>query len=69
MKSKLGMMIGFVIGLGGFLSLFKLFVLPAIPPNDEIAPGLVLFAGIMSGVVFGYFGYLIQRRYRRQEGN
>lgn len=38
MKNKTGIIVGFVIGLTGFLLLFKLIFLDHIPPEDEIAP-------------------------------
>lgn len=60
MKNKTGIMVGFVIGLTGFLLLFKLIFLDHIPPEDEIAPGVVVIAAILNGVLFAFAGGLIQ---------
>jgi hypothetical protein len=60
MKNKAGIISGFVIGVAGFLFLFKLIILDRIPPEDEIAPGMVLIASVFSGFFFAFVGYLIQ---------
>ncbi|WP_420150680.1 hypothetical protein [Spirosoma sp.] len=60
MKNPLVKIIGFVIGLAGFLLLFKLFALPHIPREDEVAPGLVVVAAVLTGLVIGFAGHLIQ---------
>lgn len=66
MKNKAGAIIGFVLGVAGFLFLFKLFVLSKIPPEDEIAPGMVLIASIFSGFFFAFIGYWIQGRFAKK---
>lgn len=68
MKNKTGIISGFVLGLTGFLLLFKLIFLDNIPPEDEIAPGIVVTVAILNGLLFGYTGYLIQN-YFGKTGN
>lgn len=65
MKQKLGKIGGFIVGLSSFLFSFKVFVLPSIPPNDEIAPGAVLIAAILNGFLFGFIGSLLQKYLQR----
>jgi hypothetical protein len=60
MKNKTGKIFGFIFGLAGFLLLFKLFFLDKIPKEDEVPPGAVLVAAIVSGIFFGFIGSLIQ---------
>lgn len=60
MKNIAGKIIGFIIGMAGFLFLFKVFILERTPPEDEIAPGMVLIASIISGIAFGFAGNLFQ---------
>lgn len=64
MKKNIVKISGFVLGLVGFLLVFKVFVLPTIPPNDEIAPGMVLIAAILNGFLFAFIGSLIQKYLR-----
>ncbi len=60
MKNKTGIIIGFVLGLTGFLLLFKVIFLDNIPPADELAPGIVVIASVLSGLLFAFVGHLIQ---------
>ena len=60
MKNKSGIIIGFILGLTGFLILFKVIFLANIPPEDELAPGVVVFIAILNGVLFAFLGHLIQ---------
>ncbi|MEP7323975.1 MAG: hypothetical protein ABI761_18750 [Saprospiraceae bacterium] len=60
MKNILGRIIGFVIGMGGFLFLFKLIFLDHISREDEIAPGAVMIVAIASGLIFAYAGNYVQ---------
>jgi Na+/proline symporter len=69
MKNKAGAIIGFVLGMAGFLLTFKIFFLPNIPPEDEVPPGVVLFTGIMSGVVLGFAGSLVQNYLRKHRSH
>ncbi|MEJ6981555.1 hypothetical protein WG906_13900 [Pedobacter sp. P351] len=46
MKNKTGIIIGFISGFAGFLLLFKFLILDKTPPEDEVAPGLVMLAAI-----------------------
>ena len=68
MKNKTGIISGFVLGLTGFLLLFKFVFLDTIPPEDELAPGVVVMAAIMNGLLFAFVGHLIQN-YLRKKGN
>ena len=60
MKNGAGIIIGFVLGLAGFLYMFKVLILVNIPPEDELAPGIVVLAAIINGVFFSYVGYRVQ---------
>ena len=60
MKNKAGKIGGFIIGVGGFLLLFKIIILDNVPPEDELAPGIVMIAAILTGIFFGFIGSLIQ---------
>lgn len=66
MKKNIVKIIGFALGLVGFLLVFKVFVLPTIPPNDEIAPGMVVIAAILNGFLFSFIGSLIQKYLRHK---
>lgn len=60
LKNKIGMASGFVIGLAGFLLMFKLFLLDNIPREDEVPPGIVVVVSILNGSLFANAGYSIQ---------
>jgi hypothetical protein len=60
MKNLTGKIIGFIIGSAGFLYLFKIIILDRTSPSDELAPGIVVFIAIISGLVCAYTGNLIQ---------
>ncbi len=62
MKNKTGIIGGFVFGMAGFLLMFKLVFLDNIPPSDELAPGIVVFASFLDGLLFAFVGHLIQNR-------
>jgi hypothetical protein len=67
MKNKAGIICGFIVGITGFLLMFKLIFLVNIPPSDELAPGIVVFAAVLNGVLFAYIGswiqdYLVKKR-------
>jgi hypothetical protein len=66
MKNKLGIISGFAIGFAGFLLLFKVFFLVNIPPEDELAPGIVVFAAIMNGLLFAFIGSRIQHYFAKK---
>lgn len=53
-------MIGFVLGVTGFLLMFKVIFLDNIPPSDELAPGIVVFASLLNGLLFAVIGSAIQ---------
>ena len=61
MKNKAGIIVGFVIGLAGFLLMFKVIFLDNIPPEDELAPGIVMIAAILNGLLFAFIGNSIQK--------
>ncbi|WP_079702131.1 hypothetical protein [Daejeonella lutea] len=65
MKNKAGKIIGFLIGFAGFLLFFKLVFLDRLTPEDELAPGVVMIAAAVSGVVLGYLGGLVQQNFIR----
>ena len=65
MKNKAGKIIGFALGLAGFLFLFKVLILVNIPPEDELAPGIVVFAAILNGLLFAFIGHLIQNSFEK----
>jgi len=58
MKNKTGIIGGFVLGLIGFLFVFKFIFLDKIPPEDEVSPGLVVIAAVLNGLLFSFAGYL-----------
>jgi len=66
MKNKTGIISGFVLGLAGFLLIFKLIFLDRIPPEDELAPGIVLIAAILNGLLFAFVGYKIQNYFSKK---
>jgi len=61
MKNKAGFIGGFVFGFTGFLLMFKLLFLDTTPPEDELAPGMVVLAAILNGVLFAFIGQFIQK--------
>lgn len=61
MKNKAGIIGGFVFGLTSFLLMFKLLFLDTTPPEDELAPGMVVLAAILNGVLFAFVGQLVQK--------
>ncbi|WP_421940097.1 hypothetical protein [Pedobacter sp.] len=62
MKNRTGLIIGFIVGLVGFLLMFKMLVLERIPREDELAPGAVVIVGIFAGVLFAFIGRFVQGR-------
>jgi divalent metal cation (Fe/Co/Zn/Cd) transporter len=58
MKNKTGIVVGFVIGVAGFLLFISFFLGKVVEELD--APGAVLIASVISGLVFAFVGYLIQ---------
>ncbi len=68
MKNKAGIILGFIAGVAGFLLLFKFIFLDKIPPDDEVAPGLVVLAAVFNGLLFAFIGSLIQNYLGRKRG-
>jgi hypothetical protein len=66
MKNKTGIMSGFVLGSIGFPLLFKVLFLNHTPPEDELAPGIVVFAALMIGLASAFIGHLIQNYLRKE---
>lgn len=60
MKNLIGKIVGFLLGSGSFLLLFKIFVLSKLSPSDELAPGIVVLSAISFGIVFAFIGSRIQ---------
>ena len=60
-KSKMGMITGFILGVAGFLILFKMIILDHTSPEDELAPGAVMLAALLNGLLFGLIGRALQR--------
>ena len=56
----------FVLGLTGFLFMFKLTFFDHIAREDEIAPGLVVIAAVLNGLLFAFAGYLIQNYFGKK---
>ena len=46
--------------------MFKLIFLDHITPEDEIAPGLVVIAAVLNGLLFAFAGYLIQNYFGKK---
>jgi|GEM_PF-850935 len=66
MKNKTGKIIGFALGVAGFLFLFKVLVLDRTSPEDELAPGVVVLVSIVSGVFFSFIGNSIQNSFEKK---
>jgi NhaP-type Na+/H+ or K+/H+ antiporter len=66
MKNKIGILSGFVAGVAGFLLLFKLIVLDKVSPEDELAPGIVVIASVLNGVLFAFIGSRIQHYFMKK---
>lgn len=64
MKNKTGIIIGFLLGVTGFLLMFKVTFLVRIPPEDELAPGIVVFISLLTGALFAFAGHLLQNYFR-----
>jgi len=67
MKNKAGVIIGFILGVTGFLLMFKLVFLDNIPPSDELAPGIVVVASVLNGLLFAFAGSLIQNYFLKKK--
>ncbi len=68
MKNVTGKIIGFVLGTAGFLFLFRVIVLDQHSPEDELAPGIVVFTALLSGLLFAFLGHLIQNAFIKKRG-
>jgi len=66
MKYKAGIISGFVLGVAGFLLLFKFIFLDRIPPSDELAPGMVVLASVVNGVLFAFLGSRTQQYFLKK---
>jgi hypothetical protein len=65
MKNKTGVISGFILGVGGFLLVFKLVFLDRIAPSDELAPGIVVIISVINGFVFAFIGSQIQNYFAK----
>ena len=68
MKNKIGKISGFILGVTGFLLVFKIIVLDNTPPSDELAPGIVVIASILNGLLFAFMGSLTQNYFVKKRG-
>jgi hypothetical protein len=66
MRNKTGIISGFIFGAIGFLMMFKVIALPRIPPEDELAPGVVVFISLLSGLLFAFIGSSIQNSFTKK---
>ena len=63
MKNITSVVIGFIVGVAGFLFLFKIIIiLNRIAPEDELAPGIVVLASVLNGVLFAFAGSFLQKK-------
>ena len=69
MKNKTGTIIGFMLGVGGFLWMFKLAILDRIPPEDELAPGITVCISLMNGTLFAFAGHFTQDYLFKKRGS
>jgi hypothetical protein len=60
-RNKIGMITGFMLGVAGFLILFKIIILDNTSPQDELAPGVVVLASLINGVLFALAARALQR--------
>lgn len=67
MKNKIGKVIGFLLGVPSFLLLFKLIVLDNTAPSDELAPGIIVIASVLNGLLFAFIGSLIQNYFVKKK--
>lgn len=67
MKNLAGKIIGFAIGMAGFLFLFKVLILDKTSPSDELAPGAVMILAVFSGLILGFAGNLVQNYLRKHK--
>jgi hypothetical protein len=66
MKNKIGIISGFIFGVTSFLLLFKIIILDNTPPSDELAPGIVVFAAVLNGLLFAFIGSRIQNYFLKK---
>jgi hypothetical protein len=57
-KNQKGVSIGFVFGV--ILALIWIFIMSKIYPGEELA-NIVIVSALVSGLIFGFIGYLIQK--------
>jgi len=66
MKNKIGTISGFILGVTSFLLMFKFIVLDNTPPSDELAPGIVVAAAVLNGLLLAFIGSLIQNYFLKK---
>lgn len=69
MKNKIGFIIGFLAGSIGFLVLFKILFLDRTPPEDELAPGMVVIIAIVIGSGCAFTGDWILNYFKREKAD
>ncbi|MBS3072517.1 hypothetical protein J4477_01625 [Candidatus Pacearchaeota archaeon] len=65
-KNQKGVSIGFVFGV--IVALIWLMIMSKMYPEEEIA-NIVIVSLLISGLIFGFIGYLIQNYFRKNKKN
>ena len=63
-KNQKGVSIGFVFGV--IVALVWIFIASRIYPEEDFA-GIVIIGSLVSGLIFGFVGYLIQSYFRKKK--
>lgn len=65
-NNQKGVSIGFIFGV--IVALVWIFIASRIYPNEDFA-GIVIMGSLLSGLIFGFIGYLIQDWFRKDKKN
>jgi len=63
-KNQKGVSIGFIFGV--IVALVWIAIMSKIYPNEDFA-GIVIIGSLVSGLIFGFVGYLIQGYFRKNK--
>src|SRR3989344_8777313 len=63
-RNQKGVSIGFIFGV--IVALVWIFIASRIYPNEDFA-GIVIIGSLVSGLIFGFIGYLIQSYFRKKK--
>jgi len=63
-RNQKGVSIGFIFGV--IVALVWIVIMSNIYPNEDFA-GIVIIASLVSGLIFGFIGYLIQGYFRKSK--